>query len=73
MGETYTTIKNILLDELLNTMRESFTRAEKYFDIKTIKDDKTEDNRSYFNSRIHDAGIYVYFFGDLGNRYRCII
>ena len=49
MGETYTTIKNILLDELLNTMRESFTRAEKYFDIKTIKDDKTEDNRSYIH------------------------
>ena len=36
------TIKNILLDELLNTMRESFTRAEKYLDIKTIKENKTE-------------------------------
>ena len=25
----------------LNSMRESFTRAEKYFDIETIKEDKT--------------------------------
>ena len=27
---------------LLNSMRESFTRAKKYFDIETIKEDKTE-------------------------------
>ena len=32
-------IKSILLEELLNSMRESFTRAEKYFDIET--EDKT--------------------------------
>ena len=35
-------IKSVLPEELLNTMRESFTRAEKYFDIETIKEDKTE-------------------------------
>ena len=36
-------IKSILLEELLNSMRESFTRAEKYFDIETIKEDKTRN------------------------------
>ena len=39
--EIYMRIKSILLEELLNSMRESFTRAEKYFDIETIKEDKT--------------------------------
>ena len=34
-------IKSILLEELLNSMRESFTRAEKYLDIETIKENKT--------------------------------
>ena len=29
-------------EELLNTMRESFGCAEKYFDIETIKEAKTE-------------------------------
>ena len=30
------------LEELLNSMRESFTHAEKYLDIETIKEDETE-------------------------------
>ena len=34
-------IKSILLEELLNSMRESFTSAEKYLDIETIKENKT--------------------------------
>ena len=38
--ETYTTIKSILLEELLDTMRESFTHTEKYLDIETIKEDE---------------------------------
>ena len=35
-------IKSVLPEELLNTMRESFGCAEKYFDIETIKEAKTE-------------------------------
>ena len=41
MYATYTTNKSILPEELLDTMRKSFTHAEKYLNIETIKEDKT--------------------------------
>ena len=52
---TYTTNKSILPEELLDAMRESFGKAEKYLDIETIKEDKTAKTKELAYAQIQKA------------------
>ncbi len=52
---TYTTNKSMLPEKLLDAMQESFTRAEKYLDIETIKENKSAKAKQSAHTIIQNA------------------
>ncbi|MDI1495447.1 MAG: hypothetical protein K8823_755 [Cenarchaeum symbiont of Oopsacas minuta] len=52
---TYTTNKTMLPEDLIDAMRDSFKRAEKYLDIETMQKDKTAETKEKVHTHIQNA------------------